>query len=129
MKILLQESQESNEELEKKIKDANKMIDRLRDEIERFVLQLCLQNYFLVKKILLSNFSFFIWSLVNFSATNRLEENTTSKEAMLQIERQEHNATKKFLKVSQEKTEELMDKVKDDNKIFDRLQDQIKRFS
>jgi phage-related tail protein len=67
--------------------------------------------------------------LVNFSATNRLEENTTSKEAMLQIERQEHNATKKFLKVSQEKTEELMDKVKDDNKIFDRLQDQIKRFS
>jgi septal ring factor EnvC (AmiA/AmiB activator) len=60
MKILLQESQESNEELEKKIKDANKMIDRLRDEIERFVLQLCLQNYFLVKKILLSNFSFFI---------------------------------------------------------------------
>jgi TRAP-type mannitol/chloroaromatic compound transport system substrate-binding protein len=67
--------------------------------------------------------------LVNFSATNRLEENTTSKEAMLQTERQEHNATKKFLKVSQEKTEELMDKVKDDNKIFDRLQDQIKRFS
>lgn len=40
MKNLLNESQESNEELEKKIKDANKIIDRLRDEIERFVLHI-----------------------------------------------------------------------------------------
>lgn len=40
MKNILKESQESNEELEKKIKDANKMIDRLRDEIERFVLHI-----------------------------------------------------------------------------------------
>lgn len=67
--------------------------------------------------------------MVNSSAINRHEENITSKEALLQTERQEHNATKNFLKASQEKTEELMDKMKDDNKMFDRLQDQIKRFA
>lgn len=46
MKIILKESQESDEELEKKIKDGSKMIDRLRNEIERFVLHIlfCLQN-------------------------------------------------------------------------------------
>lgn len=46
MKNILKESQESNEDLEKKIKDANKMVDRLCDEIERFVLHtlFCLQN-------------------------------------------------------------------------------------
>lgn len=36
-KKLLKESQQESEELEKKVRDANKKIDRLQDNAERFV--------------------------------------------------------------------------------------------
>lgn len=46
----------------------------------------------------------------------------------MQAERLEHDATKKSLKESREKIDELIEKVRDANKRFDRLQDDLERF-
>lgn len=46
----------------------------------------------------------------------------------MQAERLEHDATKKSLRESREKIDELIEKVRDANKRFDRLQDDLERF-
>jgi septal ring factor EnvC (AmiA/AmiB activator) len=46
----------------------------------------------------------------------------------LNKEREEHDETKKLLKESHEKNEELMDKIKDANKRIDRIQESMKRY-
>lgn len=45
----------------------------------------------------------------------------------MQSERQEHDATKKILRESKLKVEELSDTVRDADKKIDRLQDKIER--
>ena len=47
---------------------------------------------------------------------------------LIQAERQEHESTKKLLKESYEKNEELMDKIKEANKRSDRIQEQVERY-
>lgn len=59
---------------------------------------------------------------------NRFEEIIASKEMLIQAERQEHEGTKKLLKESYEKNEELMDKIKEANKRSDRIQEQVERY-
>jgi Na+-translocating ferredoxin:NAD+ oxidoreductase RnfG subunit len=59
---------------------------------------------------------------------NRFEETITSKEILIQAEKQEHEGTKKLLKESYEKNEELMDKIKEANKRADRIQDHVERY-
>ena len=63
-----------------------------------------------------------------FPLWNRLEENILLKETLLQTESQEHDGTKKLLKESREKNEEIMDKMKEVDKRSDRLQDNLTRF-
>jgi Na+-translocating ferredoxin:NAD+ oxidoreductase RnfG subunit len=59
---------------------------------------------------------------------NRFEETITTKEILIQAEKQEHEGTKKLLKESYEKNEELMDKIKEANKRADRIQDHVERY-
>jgi pyruvate-formate lyase len=51
------------------------------------------------------------------------------KETLLQTEMQEHDGTKKLLKESREKNEEILDKMKELDKRSNRMQDNIKRFA
>jgi hypothetical protein len=52
----------------------------------------------------------------------------SSKETLLQTERQEHEAMKKLFKESKELNEELEDKIKDATKKWERQQEDMKRF-
>lgn len=47
----------------------------------------------------------------------------------MQIERQEHEATRKLFKESKELNEELEDKIKDATKKLERHQEDLKRFT
>lgn len=47
---------------------------------------------------------------------------------LIQAEKQEHEGTKKLLKESYEKNEELMDEIKEANKRADRIQEHVERY-
>lgn len=48
--------------------------------------------------------------------------------SLLQVEKEEHQETKKLIKKYKEQIEELEEKVKDANKKLDRHQDNMERF-
>lgn len=46
----------------------------------------------------------------------------------MQTEKQDHDATKNFIKKLKEQNDELLDKIRVDKKRYDQLQDDVERF-
>lgn len=46
----------------------------------------------------------------------------------MQIEKQDHDASKSFIKKLKEQNDELLDKIRVDKKRYDQLQDDVERF-
>nr|XP_034598198.1 myosin-17-like isoform X5 [Setaria viridis] len=143
----LSEAQEINKELLTKIEEAEKNIDQLLENVERLekdttaresILLTTKQSYDETAKLLLESQerNQELMHIVEDSASKivlledsvkRLEQEATAKEALLLTEKQAHEATRKTLSEVQERNEELLKNIHDNDKHILQLQFTIQR--
>ncbi|XP_062219535.1 myosin-17-like isoform X6 [Phragmites australis] len=146
-KQLLSESQDRNQELLNKIEDAEKNIAHFQDTIQRHeeimtVLETSLrterqQNDAMMKQLADSQGEIGELqkkledadgrSSLLQDSLQRLEQDGTAKDALLLTEKQAHEGTQKTLTEAQERNEELLKKIHDDDKHILQLQFTIQR--
>uniref|UniRef100_A0A453F8D6 Myosin motor domain-containing protein n=1 Tax=Aegilops tauschii subsp. strangulata TaxID=200361 RepID=A0A453F8D6_AEGTS len=140
-------SQERNEELNRKVQDADEMIKQLNDIVKRFEYSMAdLQSSLTIEKqqheasvVELAEAQGKIEELLREvgdadekstlleTTVQRLEERLTENDALSTTERQENEATKKLLNEVQGKNEELLKKLEDAGKNIVHYQDTTQR--
>ncbi|VAH78316.1 unnamed protein product [Triticum turgidum subsp. durum] len=146
-KKVFSEAQEVNQELLRKVEEADKNIGHLLENVERLEKDAMTRESLLLKTK--QSYDDTITELFEAQETNqqltnkiedsdnkigllevsvkRLEEDVTAKDVLLLTEKQAHEATRKTLVEAQERNEELLKKIHDDDKNILQLQFTIQR--
>ncbi|KAM3331663.1 hypothetical protein ACQJBY_027547 [Aegilops geniculata] len=146
-KKVFSEAQEVNQELLRKVEEADKNIGHLLENVERLEKDAMTRESLLLKTK--QSYDDTITELFEAQETNqqltskiedsdnkisllevsvkRLEEDGTAKDVLLLTEKQAHEATRKTLVEAQERNEELLKKIHDDDKNILQLQFTIQR--
>ncbi|VAH78317.1 unnamed protein product [Triticum turgidum subsp. durum] len=146
-KKLLNEVQGKNEELLKKLEDAGKNIVHYQDTTQRLeenvaAVEISLKDERQQNDVIMKQLADAQVEIVELQrnlegadkrnsllqdSLQRLEEDVTAKDVLLLTEKQAHEATRKTLVEAQERNEELLKKIHDDDKNILQLQFTIQR--